>query len=237
MTAESATVVKVDLGGPDAESLSRLLDDRYSCRAYRPERVPRDVIERILDIAARTPSWCNTQPWHLVITEGAGTERFRAALSANATRGHLEPDFPFPERYEGIFLERRRECAWQLYDSAGIARGDRVASAAQAAKNFELFGAPHVAIVTTEAALGVYGAVDCGLYVQTFLLAAHSLGVGAIPQAALAIDSPFIREYFSLPDTRRVVCGISFGWPDTDEPVNSFRTTRVGGSETTTFIS
>ena len=92
----------------------------------------------------------------------------------------------------------------------------RSASAEQAAKNFELFGAPHVAIVTTETALGVYGAVACGLYVQSFLLAAQSLGVGAIPQAALAIDSTFVREYFDLPDTRRVVCGISFGWPAPD---------------------
>ena len=52
-------------------------------------------------------------------------------------------------------------------------------------KNYELFDAPHVAIVTTEANLGVYGAVDCGLFVQTFLLAAESLAVAAVPRPPL----------------------------------------------------
>ena len=45
----------------------------------------------------------------------------------------MRSDFPFPERYEGVYQDRRRECAWQLYDSVGIARGDRAASAEQAA--------------------------------------------------------------------------------------------------------
>jgi nitroreductase len=219
------------------EVLAALLKGRHSCRAYRPEQLPRPIIERILDVAARTPSWCNVQPWHLTITEGAGTEQFRAALAEEASIGSAAPDFPFPERYEGVYQERRRECGIQLYESVGVVRGDRVASAREAAKNFELFGAPHVAIVTTEAALGVYGAVDCGLYVQSFLLAAQSLGVGAIPQAALAVHSQFVREYFGLPDTRQVVCGISFGWPDATAPVNGFRTSRLSGPETATFVT
>jgi hypothetical protein len=35
-----------------------------------------------------------------------------------------------------------------------------------------------LSIITTEAALGVYGAVDCGLFDGSFLLAAESAGVG-----------------------------------------------------------
>jgi nitroreductase len=233
-TGES--VSRDTMAGDPTEVLASLLEGRYSCRAYRPDQLPRGIIERILDIAARTPSWCNVQPWHLTITEGAGTERFRAALSDEASTGSAAPDFPFPERYEGAYQERRREGGVQLYESVGVVRGDRVAAAREAAKNFELFGAPHVAIVTTEAALGVYAAVDCGLYVQSFLLAAQSLGVGAIPQAALAVHSKFVREYFGLPDTRRVVCGISFGWPDNAAPVNGFRTSRLSGPETATFV-
>jgi len=194
------------------------------------------MIEQLLDLARRSPSWCNTQPWHVHVTEGEGTERFREALSAQAASAELAPDFPFPGRYTGVYQERRRECGFQLYESVGVSRGDRAASATQAAKNFEFFGAPHVAVVTTEAELGVYGAVDCGLYVQTFLLAAQSMGLGAIPQAALAAHSSFMREYFGLPENRLLVCGISFGWPDEDHPANSFRTTRVPTDETVTWV-
>lgn len=227
--------------GPAIEDLTGalgvLLDGRHSCRRYRPEPVPRETIERVLDLARRTPSWCNTQPWHVHITEGAGTDRFRAALLEHAATTPMAPDFVFPARYEGEFRERRRACAWQLYDSLGIEFGDRAASAAQTFRNFELFGAPHVAIVTTEAALGTYGAVDCGLYVQTFLLAAQSLGLGAIPQAALAGHAPFIRDHFHLPEGRALVCGISFGWPDRDAPENGFRTSRQPAADTVTWAS
>lgn len=221
----------------DTAALDRLLDGRRSCRAYRPEPVDRPVIARILDLARRTPSWCNTQPWHVVVTEGAGTEAFRTALLAHAAESENGPDYAFPARYEGEFDRRRKECAWQLYEAVGVPRGDRAASGRQTAKNFALFGAPHVAIVTTEATLGTYGAIDCGLYVQTFLLAAESLGLGAIPQAALAAYPEFIRGFFGLPATRQVVCGISFGHADESDPANAFRTTRRPVEDTVSWFS
>ena len=42
-----------------------------------------------------------------------------------------------------------------------------------------------IAIITTDEALGVYGAVDCGGYVSNFMLAAQALGLATVPQAAL----------------------------------------------------
>jgi hypothetical protein len=113
-----------------------------------------------------------------------------------------------------------------LYQSVGVEQGGRDASRRQMLKNFELFSAPHVAIVTTDRDLGVYGAVDCGLFVQSFLLAAQARGVATIPQAAIASQAPFIREYFNIPEDRLLLLGISFGYADASHPANSFRTTR-----------
>ncbi len=149
----------------------------------------------------------------------------------------MDPHFAFPARYSGIYQDRRRECGLALYESVGISRGDRVSSAREAAKNFALFGAPHAAIITTEADLGIYGVLDCGLYLQTFLLAAESVGLGAIPQAALAAHSNFIAEFFGLPQNRRVVCGISFGWPAPQHPANGFRTSRASINETVRWVA
>jgi len=145
----------------DVEALERLLAERWSCRGFLATQVPRATIERLVTIAGRTPSWCNTQPWHVTITSGEETRKLREALPSSSEDDRS--DFEYPAAYRGVFLERRRESGWQLYEAVGIVRGDRGASAAQALKNFEFFGAPHVAIVTTEADLGVYGAVDCGL--------------------------------------------------------------------------
>ncbi len=218
----------------DVEALERLLADRWSCRGFLDQQVPRETIERLLAIAGRTPSWCNTQPWHVTITSGEATKKLGAALLDSFDGSGT--DFDFPATYAGVFLERRRESGWQLYEAVGIEKGDREASGKEMLKNFEFFGAPHVAILTTEGDLGVYGAVDCGLYVDSFLLAAQALGLGAIAQAALAVRAPFLREWFGLPDNRKVVCGISFGYADPDHATATYRTSRVPFEDTATFV-
>ena len=213
---------------PAFETLTTLLHTRYSCRAFLPQPLPRTTIESILAAAQRTASWCNAQPWQLHIASGATLERLRAALQAHlAEGGAAQPELPWPREYRGVYQERRRECGWGLYEALGIAKGDREASARQAAQNFSMFGAPHLAIVSSDEALGTYGAVDCGAYVANFLLAAHSLGVGSIAQAALASYPGVLREVLGIAADRTIVCGISFGWADPDHPANHFRTTRA----------
>jgi nitroreductase len=221
---------------PSSETLQRLLTERYSCRAFLPRQVETSAITHMLEIAQRTPSWCNSQPWKLVITRGAGTERFRKAYLDYAAGRKAEPDYAFPREYRGVYLERRRECGFQLYESVGIVRGDREASAKQTLENFRLFGAPHALIVSTDEALGVYGVLDCGAWVNNFMLAARSLGVASIAQAALAAQPKFTRDYFGLPEDRQIVCGISFGYEDGAHPVNRFRTSRAAADDVVTWV-
>ena len=211
-----------------AEVTARLMDERRSCRAFLQEPVAHQTLERLVTMAQRAPSWCNTQPWELVITEGAGTADFRRALSEHAAGSQKHnPDLTMPSHYVGIYRDRRRECAWQLYDSLGISHGDREASQRQTLENFELFGAPHVAIITTTETLGTYGVLDCGVYLGNFLLAAQSLGLATVAQAALAGFSPFLHDYFDIPVDRQVVCAVSLGYPDITHPANGFSTHRA----------
>lgn len=222
----------------DLEVVRRLLNERYSCRAFRPEPVPRDVIEEILATAQRTASWCNSQSWHVTITEGDGTERLKRILYEHASNEEpQEPDFAFPHEYRGVYLDRRRESGFQLYSALGIERGDKSAYIRQTLENFRLFGAPHVAVITTDEALGVYGAIDCGCYVSNFLLAAHASGVATIPQAALSSYAKVVRRELSLGTDRRMVCAISFGYVDEGHPANSYRTNRAGLEEAVRWIT
>jgi nitroreductase len=217
--------------------LEELLSERYSCRAFRPDPVPRPAIDRILTAAQHTASWCNSQPWQIVIASGEAKERFRKSIYAEAAASAADAhDFTPPREYLGVYLQRRRESGFQLYNALGIARGDKAAYQKQALENYNFFGAPHVAIIHTDEALGIYGAIDCGAYVGNFLLAAQALGLGAIAQAALARHSGLIRRHFKLGDDRRVVCGISFGFPDRDHKINSYRTSRAGLGDAVSFI-
>ena len=217
--------------------LEELMSERFSCRRFLPQSVQRATIERILSAAQKTASWCNSQPWRLEITSGQETQKFRELMYGVASSGRANSgDFPFPREYRGVYLERRRESGFQLYNSLGLARGDKAGYARQALENFNFFGAPHVAIVHTDEALGVYGAIDCGGYVTSFMLAAQALGVATIPQAALAFHSEVVRRHFGLGEDRRVVCGISFGYADPDHKANSYRTSRAKVSDTVTFV-
>lgn len=209
-------------------SLGELLHTRFSCRAFLEKQVPKETISEILARAQRAPSWCNTQPWQLVITSGTGTNNFRKAFDEYLAQNMKPaPDIAFPKEYRGIYLDRRRDSGFALYNALGIEKGDREAYANQTRQNFRFFGAPHVAIITAPEELGTYGAVDCGAYIGIFTLAAQELGVSTIPQAALAGFSPFIRDYFKIPEGRLVVAGISFGYADHSHPANTFRTNRA----------
>jgi nitroreductase len=218
-------------------TLEELLNERYSVRAFQPREVPRDVIAHVLATAQRTASWCNSQPWQVLIVSGEAKERFRKAIHAEASRGLGEDyDFTPPREYVGVYLDRRRDSGFQLYNTLGIARGDKAAYAKQALENYNFFGAPHVAVIHTNEPLGIYGAIDCGGYVANFMLAAQALGLGTIPQAALARHSGLIRSHFDLAEDRRVVCGISFGYADSAHKVNSYRTSRATVADTVTFV-
>ncbi|KVZ31684.1 nitroreductase [Burkholderia multivorans] len=216
----------------DVEALERIAAERFTCRAYLPDAVPTDVIERIVAIAKRAASWCNVQPWHAIVTSRDTTERFRAALVAHAAQHPgIDADMPFPDEYRGVYGERRREVGYALYAALGIARDDLPARERQVAENFRLFGAPHVALLTIPAELGPYAALDCGAFVASFLLAARAHGVATTAQAALAHHARFIRRYFGIGDERRFVCGIAFGYADTTHPANAFRSTRAATAD------
>jgi nitroreductase len=219
-----------------SEALSELLEARHSCRAYLTRPVSRGIIDHMLRMSQRTASWCNAQPWQVHVLSAPATERARSALLEHVGKHPPNPDLPFPESYQGRYLERRRECGWQLYNAVGVERGDRAGADRQRIENFRFFGAPHVALVTSDRALGIYGAIDCGAFVSMFMLAGQSLGIASIAQAALASHSEFWRAHLGLCENRAVVCGISFGYEDCQHPANSFRTARATVDESATWI-
>ncbi|QCC05138.1 nitroreductase [Cupriavidus necator H16] len=208
------------------------MSDRFTCRAYRRTPVPDDEIRSIVGLARKSASWCNTQPWHVVIGTSDTTEKFRSALMAQARKvPQGDADLPFPEAYLGVHAERRRETGHRLYQALGIERHDHERRDSQMFENFRLFGAPHVAIVTMPADLGHYAAMDCGGFIASFLLAAHAHGVATTAQGAVARHARFVRSHFGIGEDRKMVCAIAFGFADHDHPANSFRTIRAPADE------
>lgn len=203
---------------------------RFSCRAFRPAAVPERLLADVLTLAQQAPSWCNTQPWHVLVTSDSNeTRRFARALTRHVEGcdGAGNPDIPMPDSYHGDHAERRRSSGMQLYSALGIEREDVAARRSQALRNFEFFDAPHVAIVTVDNDLGPYALVDAGIYVGHLVLAASHYGLGSVAQASVARHADFVRQYFELPTSESVLLAVSLGWPDSEAPANHFRTARV----------
>lgn len=218
------------------DSFETLLRQRHSCRAFDGSPVATGTVQAILEVAQLTASWCNAQPWQVHIVSGEPLERLRTALVEASASVPARPDLAFPSEYLGKYLERRRECGWRLYESVGVARGDRDGSTRQVRENFRMFGAPHAAFVTSPREMGVYGAIDCGAWVANFMLAAAARGVASIAQAALASYPDIVRRELGIPEDRNLVCGVSFGHEDQAHPVNSFRMGRASLAESVVWV-
>ncbi|VWB29401.1 nitroreductase family protein [Burkholderia metallica] len=223
---------------PELAALDCLTSGRSTCRAYRHQALDAELIRSIVGMAGRSASWCNVQPWQLVVTETPeSTERFRQVLIRRVNaHPENESDLPFPPSYEGVYRERRRGAGIALYSALGIGPNDTERGAEQAFRNFRMFDAPHVAIVTVPVELGPYALIDAGGFVSSFLIAAYAHGVATTPQGALARHARFVREYFGIPDTQHMICGISFGYAEGAHPVNQFRTTRAGVDDVMRFV-
>lgn len=213
------------------DSLCDLLARRYSCRAFLPDPVPDDVLERIVKAAGHVPSWCNAQPWAVTLTRGSETHRFREALMDAAEYDTPRPDLAWPTTYPGLHQTRRQEFQRQLHDAVSDAQEDNTTEEDLTAREVLLFGAPHVAIIHAAAESGPYGTLDCGGFVTALMLAATAQGVASIAQASVAAYAPMIRAYFDLPDNRLVLCAISLGYQDRSAPENKFRTPRAALNE------
>ena len=74
----------------DFETLNKILDGRYSCRAFQDKAVPIEDIHAIIQAAQKVPSWCNFQPWQVHLVRGdvrdTLSEKVMAAAIADEVR-------------------------------------------------------------------------------------------------------------------------------------------------------
>jgi nitroreductase len=102
--------------------------------------------------------------------------------------------------------------------------------------NFRFYGAPHVLYLYQDAALPEWSIFDMGLFAATLMLAAHARGVGTVPQAFVIDYSDVIKKFLGLPDGKRLVLGMSTGYPDPESHVNAFDSARVPTDEMVRWV-
>jgi nitroreductase len=204
------------------------LTTRKSVRAFTPQRVPRDLITRILDTARWSPSWGNTQPWELVVVEGSKVKQLTQELVA-AFEGKVppNPDIPMPQTFPDAYKVRYMACAAGLFGTMGIAQDDKANRWAHMVKMTAAFGAPVIIYVIFNAELAEpYTMFDLGAITHGICLGAHALSLGTCIEAQLARHPDLVRKHLNLPASHKIAVGIALGYPDPAAPANAFRTDR-----------
>lgn len=217
-------------------SIQQAIRERRSVRGFQRRDVPDAILTEVFTLAQQAPSNCNTQPWVVHVVSGEACERLRQRLcKAGMDPTQHQPDFAYDGRYPGIYRERQHDAAAQLYGAMGIARDDKAGRGRAMLANYAFFGAPHAAFVCLPQPFGLREAADCGIYLQSLMLAMTAQGLASCPQAALSFPAPVVRELLGLPDELRILFGLSFGYEDTEAPANQCRVGRADLASTVSF--
>ncbi len=210
---------------------------RRSLRAFGPQAADRATLDAVFSVAQRAPSNCNTQPWVTHVVSGDKLEELRSEMPDRFMSGNFSMDFPYDGVYEGVYKERQYGAAQALYDAVGIAREDKEKRQVQFMRNFIFFDAPHVAFLFLPEPFGLREAADLGMFAQTLMLALTAHGMGSCPQTALSFQADYVREKLGIAANNKLVFGISFGYPEMDDPSNDCVTDRAGVADAVTFHS
>ncbi|MFP6806388.1 MAG: nitroreductase [Pseudomonadales bacterium] len=212
---------------------------RRSIRGYKPDAVPQKVIEEVIELATRSPSSMNTQPWHFYVVTGEPLEKIRKGNTELNLAG-VTPSREIRSHgaYEGEHRRRQIDIAIQLFQAMGIERDDAEKRQDWILRGFRQFDAPLCIVVTFDKELqdGDIAQFDCGAAVNGLVQAAWSKGLGAVVNSQGIMQSPVVREHAGIPDDQVIMICVAMGYPDEEFPANSVVSRRRPVSEVASFV-
>ncbi len=212
---------------------------RRSIRGYKPDPVPRKLIEEVLTLAMRAPSSMNTQPWNFHVITGEPLARIRQGNTERTLAG--EPDsreFRKGQPFAGVHRDRQVEVAKQLFGAMGIERDDKAKRHDWVLRGFRQFDAPVCVIITYDKVLDGSDDTpfDCGAVTTALVNAAWSRGLGCVINSQGIMQSPVVREHAGIPDDQVIMKAVALGWPDDSFPANAVVPSRKSVAEAATFV-
>ncbi len=214
------------------------LNNRKSVRAYLSKDVEKEKIELMLNGAKTAPSGVNTQPWNVYVVKGEkkkSIEDKMIELFENGTAEDMDYQY-YPLTWQDPYKTRRKETGLLMYKTLGITREDKIRQKVQWKANYRAFDAPVVLYFTMDNFLEKGSYLDYGMFLQSVMLSATSLGLSTCIQAALAQFPQVVKDALDIPKDKVLLCGIALGYEDETALVNSYRTGRVELEEFVTFV-
>ncbi len=111
-------------GLTQAAAVDAAITSRMSVRAFTSEPVEKSVITHLLEVASRSPSGTNTQPWKVYVLQGASRDSLVEQVCAAHDAVRADPSLAaqyveeydyYPQKWVSPYIDRRRENGWGLY--------------------------------------------------------------------------------------------------------------------------
>ncbi len=211
--------------------LVEAISKRKTTRGFKPDPVPREILQEIMEKAQRAPSWGNTQPWEIVIAGGKVLDEIKQAYLERAAESPT-PDLSFPQKFPEFIRERlpyaRRQQQPDNRDPKEVLKERQTQSS-------KLYGAPCVIYILTDREMyeqdgehhDVYTVFDCALLAENIMLLAVDKELGTAAAAASIRCPEVLREKLEIPESKVIVLGILIGYPDTEHPQYGVYSSRV----------
>jgi nitroreductase len=214
--------------------VSEAVRRRKSVRQFIDEPVTDGQLRDLLQLASRSPSGGNVQPWRIYVLNGDTMARFREFI---AERPHEPGEYDiYPPSLWEPYRTNRFALGEAMYATMGIERDDKDGRLAQFAKNGDFFGAPAALFCFIDRKMGPPQWSDLGMFLQTFMLLAQEAGIDTCAQEYWSTRHTAVREFVGAPDEELLFCGMAIGRADPDAPVNDLESDRMPLDEWATFV-
>jgi len=215
-----------------------LVYGRRSIRGYKPDVIPRETLDEIIEAAAQSPSSMNTQPWYVHVVAGDVLDRIRAGNTERMiATGKPDREIRGHGRYEGDHRDRQKRVAAQLFEAAGIGWDNKEQRQDWTMRGFRQFDAPVSVIgcIDRELEDSTEAYFDLGQFVHAMVLAAWDRGVGCVINGQGIMQSTVVRTEAQIPDDQLIVITVAMGYPMDDFPANDVVSERRSVDEIATY--
>lgn len=198
----------------EPQALFHLIRSRRSIRRYRPDPIPRETLDRLLDAASWAPSAHNRQPWRFAVIATPGAKERLATAMGERLRADRARDGDPPDAIE---RDTRRS-----HDR--IVHAPAVLVVCLSMRDMDRY--PDERRASAERTMAVQ---SVALAIQNLLLVAHAAGLGACWMCAPLFCPDAVRETLALPADWEAQALITLGYPADDgkprgrEPLSSNR--------------
>jgi nitroreductase len=180
-------------------NISELIKTRRSIREYKPDPVPKKLIEEVVEAGIWAPSSMNRQPWRFVVVTNDEKRKFLADEA---------------KKELGKFLNSAEGKAhW------GVDVAKRFAKRAQSPEDMIFYDAPAIIFIIQRIDVG--DEFDFGLAAENMMLFAHDKGLGTCPigLSKYLANSPESRKILGMKKDEKLILSLTLGYPNEEAEV------------------